>query len=352
MSNFALFAAAMIFLNGCSDDPAEAARKAAVKNAEIVANFDWENTIQAEKLHLSAVECKKTAAVCASLTTKLEVIADAIASCTNSTSLCNSVREFAGSRLPLLAVLPKGYATRMPADPFYWRLENPLLEARASRFEYRMEVTELWLTKLHPVIYLVLVFVAIAARLIRFRRKMAKNARNILAMKAEEEARIREQAAKRIHGEEFDRRREQANAVYEQKQRDDRVRAERSAQKAAADLALTLENSNVVAEKAKIEAEADAAEQETIKIETQAALSAAFHEKNPGRHSGSPEKLKAPSKPKRQFVAAPQTKSLTDVIGNDAIAEMTAKSERAAAANLEAQAALAAAFDKGPKPKM
>jgi hypothetical protein len=346
---FALFAAVLIFLNGCSDSPTEAARKAATRKAELVAGFDWENTIPAEQLRLSAVECKRTSAACALLTTKLEVIADAMASCTNATALCASVREFAGSGSPLLEVLPEGYPTVMPAHPFYWSLDNPLLEARSSRFKYRMEVTQLWLNELHPAIYFFLVLVVIAGWEVIVRREKDKNKRNIESMKAEEEARIRDQESKRVRLEEFNRQRKRPNAQYELREYPvpDELLAEKQV-----DLEVTLDNAIVASEKTKIEAEANAAEHEAIKLETQTALSAGFHKKKSGHRRGSPDKLKATDKTKRQFVAPQQAKRLIDLNDNDAIAEMAIKSEIEATVEVEAEAALAAAFGKEPKRKM
>ncbi len=337
----------MLLLIGCSDNATEVAREAATRNAEIVANFDWENTIPEEKLYLGAVDCITTDALCAPLTARLQAMADALASCTNSTSLCKSVKQFAASGKPILGVLPKGYATPMPTHPFYWSLKNPLLEARSSKFNYRMEVAKFWLRELNPAIYVLSVLLAIAGWKVVIRREIDKNERNFELRKTKEEAGLAQRKSEYIHRENrlrIEQTHRMEGRLAEPAERNEADLAERE----EAELAV-LSEAKAAAETTKIEAAAAAVVQENIKLETQAALLAAFRDKKLKPRSGLPANLNSKVRRKRQLLAALQGKSLTDSVGAGEISKMALRSERDEAVQLEARAALAAAFNKEPK---
>lgn len=121
-----------------------------------VANQAWEGVATFEKLTAQLSACDTVKAPCKELRERIQNVADAIASCDDTTQLCVRLQGLM-TRSEFLEPFKRGRKTMMlPRDPFYFALPNEVLQFYGEETGYRSEIAWLWLHQSRAVMVAVL----------------------------------------------------------------------------------------------------------------------------------------------------------------------------------------------------
>jgi hypothetical protein len=256
---FALLAA------GCNESASEKAEKAAMTTIRSTAEIDFTQRGDINLLSSAIELCLQSSRDgCTAVALKTKIVADAVASCANNHSqLCQTI-----STMQALRHFDGGVARHLPDHPFYWSLDNQLLDAQEETFNFRNEMWHDWLDRWRVFLWQMLALILTIAILwfmfwLHFETEAARKTKEAKTRAAEAQAKTEE--ARRIQ--EAARRAQEATRADAEAQAT--AKAARRAKKAA----------ELVAEaQARIEIEAKE-EAKRVKDETAAAIAAAFGKK-------------------------------------------------------------------------